>query len=127
MRLLVRASLGDDPDEIRRTLTGLADEIAGTVSFGVRYVLTYRFSQRLWRVNYDWAPTVRMGGAAIVLVLISGRVPQLPLPGSIALHAAMMLFYLIFLWTAGPLSSELKGSVVTRARQLVSRSGATLS
>ena len=27
--------LGDDPAEIRRTLTGLADEIAGTVSFGI--------------------------------------------------------------------------------------------
>src|SRR3990170_9033117 len=27
--------LGDDPEEIRRTLNGLADEIAGTVSFGI--------------------------------------------------------------------------------------------
>ena len=27
--------LGDDPEEIRRTLKGLADEIAGTVSFGI--------------------------------------------------------------------------------------------
>src|SRR5687767_11919590 len=27
--------LGDNPDEVRRTLNGLADEIAGTVSFGI--------------------------------------------------------------------------------------------
>jgi tRNA-splicing ligase RtcB len=27
--------LGDDPDEVRRTLTGIANEIAGTVSFGI--------------------------------------------------------------------------------------------
>jgi tRNA-splicing ligase RtcB len=27
--------LGDDPEEVRRTLTGLANEIAGTVSFGI--------------------------------------------------------------------------------------------
>ena len=32
---LTLAGLGDTPDETRRTLTGLADEIAGTVSFGM--------------------------------------------------------------------------------------------
>src|SRR5512145_229528 len=32
---LTLADLGDSPDEVQRTLTGLADEIAGTVSFGV--------------------------------------------------------------------------------------------
>ena len=32
---LTLAHLGDSPDEVQRTLTGLADEIAGTVSFGV--------------------------------------------------------------------------------------------
>ena len=32
---LTLAHLGDSPDEVKRTLTGLADEIAGTVSFGI--------------------------------------------------------------------------------------------
>src|SRR5215204_4718479 len=32
---LTLAQLGDSPEEVRRTLTGLADEIAGTVSFGI--------------------------------------------------------------------------------------------
>ena len=32
---LTLAHLGDSPEEVQRTLTGLADEIAGTVSFGI--------------------------------------------------------------------------------------------
>jgi len=32
---LILEHLGDSPDEVQRTLTGLADEIAGTVSFGI--------------------------------------------------------------------------------------------
>ena len=89
-------------------------------------MLTYRFSQRLWPVRYDWAPTIRMGGAAIMIVLISGLFPELALPASIALHAVMMLGYLLFLWTAGPLSPAHKQSLLLQARRMIRRPGTAL-
>ena len=44
---------------------------ATVVAFGLRYALTFAFSQRLWRVEYRWAPVLRL----LALVARSRRWP----------------------------------------------------
>jgi O-antigen/teichoic acid export membrane protein len=94
---------------------------AGTMSFAVRYALTYRIAQHLWPVRYEWGPTLRMIGVGVALVLLSGAIPPLPLVASIATHSVMMLAYLAFLWRAGALSTELRATILSRARELLRR------
>lgn len=92
---------------------------SGTASFCVRYILTYYFAQRLWPVRYDWAPTLRMGIGGVALVLGARLLPSLPLIASFAVHTVLMIAYLGFLWRTGPLSKDLRATIVTRGRQFL--------
>src|SRR2546429_9039490 len=43
---------------------GLGAALATVAAFAVREWLTYRCSQRLWPIRYDWRPVVRLAGIA---------------------------------------------------------------
>jgi O-antigen/teichoic acid export membrane protein len=70
---------------------------AAVLAFSVRWGLTYFFSQRLWRVQYDWAPLARLAVAAAVVVGTGLFLPRLGLVASIALHSLLFLAYLVLL------------------------------
>lgn len=94
---------------------------ACAISFLVRYLFTYTFSQRLWPVRYQWGPTLRMAGVGIVLVAGASQLPQLPIVSSIAVHALMATAYLAFVWHAGALSPDVRRDLIARARAMVRR------
>ena len=72
--------------------------IATLISVFVRFWLAYVFSQRLWPVRYEWAPVLRILGAAIVIGAAVALMPMLPLLVSIPVHAAIFVGYLAFVW-----------------------------
>jgi len=94
---------------------------ACAVSFLVKYLFTYFFSQKLWPVRYDWGPPLRMAGVGVVLVSVSSLLPQLPIVPSIALHAVLSSGYLAFVWHAGALSQEMRREILGRVRAFILR------
>ena len=65
----------------------------------VRCALAYAFSQRLWRVEYAWAPVLRLGAAAIVAGVAGWLLPPLPLALSVLAHAAILGMFLALVWS----------------------------
>lgn len=63
---------------------------ATIISFFTRWVLTYRFSQRLWRVHYDWAPVLRLALYAGVAVAAGLALPPLGLVPSILARSLLL-------------------------------------
>jgi O-antigen/teichoic acid export membrane protein len=94
---------------------------ACSISFLVKYVCTYTFSQRLWPVRYEWGPTLRMAGVGITLVVGASQLPQFPIVPSIAVHAVLASGYLAFVWHAGALSPDLRRELISKARVMLSR------
>lgn len=49
---------------------GIGAVVATIIAFVVRFVLGYRFSQRLWPVRYGWAPVLRLSAVAALVVAV---------------------------------------------------------
>ncbi len=71
------------------------------LAYAVRFGLVYTFSQRLWPVAYRWGPVLRQLAMAIAVCLLARALPSLPLPASIAWHAALFVVYLAGVWFGG--------------------------
>lgn len=85
---------------------GLGAAAATVVAFAVRQIVTHRLSQKLWPIRYDWAPVVRLTGAATAVSVASLLVPRLPLAWSVPLHGAFFLVYVALVWRLNIISSE---------------------
>ena len=92
--------------------------VAAVIAFSVRWGLTYWFSQRLWHVQYDWRPVLRLATIAILVVVAGALVPQANLVSSVALHTALLALYLILLWISPILTPVEKGAVRTFLKRL---------
>jgi len=78
------------------------------VAFGTRYALTYRWSQRLWRIKYNWRLVLVLSAWAVGIVVLSVALPEMNVLVSLALRTAMVRVYMIGLWVLLILSSEEK-------------------
>ncbi len=67
-------------------------------SLGTRFWLTYLFSQKLWRIRYEWAPVLRLLALATLFVATGFFMPDLPTVQSVLLHSAMFLTYAVLVW-----------------------------
>jgi O-antigen/teichoic acid export membrane protein len=67
-------------------------------SLGTRFWLTHVFSQRLWRINYEWGPVLRLLAVAVGIVGASAFVPDLPALSSVVVHTAMFCVYALLVW-----------------------------
>ena len=80
--------------------------IALVASYAVILVLMYIFTQRLFKVPYEWLRLAQAAGLAIVLVLVG----ELLLPTSgfwgLAGRTALWLAYPLLLWVTGFLNDE---------------------
>lgn len=72
--------------------------VGAAVAFSVRWGLTYVFSQRLWRVDYEWAPVLRLLAAGVVVSVAGQLLPSMNLVPSIGAHAALFVTYVLLLW-----------------------------
>lgn len=77
---------------------GMGAAIATVLSFGVREVLIYVWSQRLWHVSYDWRPVARIGTLAVGV----GTARFLFIPQSawagLGYHVALLAVYAVSVW-----------------------------
>jgi O-antigen/teichoic acid export membrane protein len=67
--------------------------MAAVLAFGTRWALTYTFSQRLWKVHYEWAPIAKLAVAAVGVATISALLPAMPLTLSLASHVVLFVAY----------------------------------
>lgn len=67
-------------------------------SLGTRFWLTHVFSQRLWRINYEWSPVLRLLLIAAVLVTASVLAPPLAGAASLLLHTTLFGLYALLVW-----------------------------
>jgi O-antigen/teichoic acid export membrane protein len=100
---------------------------AAVMAFGVRWGLTYRFSQRLWRVQYDWWPVIRLAAVGVSVCVASLLLPPMGVVTSIAVHLLLFALYLILVWSFPILTPDEKrkgfeqirrvaGAIFTRGR-----------
>jgi O-antigen/teichoic acid export membrane protein len=106
---------------------GWGAAIATVIGFAVRYGCTYRFSQRLWPVRYDWPPVLRIAALAIATVLIGYLIPSGPLAYSLILRAALLILYGFLVWTLPILSQEDKRSARRMLATLLEQGANALS
>jgi O-antigen/teichoic acid export membrane protein len=85
---------------------GLAAAWSTAVAFGIRTLMIYHFSQRLWYVAYDWAPVVRLAALAAITVGIGILLPDLSLVPSILVRSGIMAAYGAVVWNAGIIPSD---------------------
>lgn len=98
-------------------LYGLGAALATAAAFAVRYGTTYYFSQRLWPVQYRWAPVIRLIAYGLAVCALSFLLP--PAPNrvlSMATHAALFLLYAGAAWSFGVLSQAERERVTRLVR-----------
>lgn len=83
---------------------GLGAAVATLVAFGLREWLVYRYSQRLWPIQYSWQPIIRVCAWGVVIFGISTSLPPFSTMVSVALHAGLFAVFVLGLLALGVLS-----------------------
>jgi O-antigen/teichoic acid export membrane protein len=91
---------------------GMGAAVVTVVAFGVRYFGCYWISQRLWRVEYRWAPVLRLVAMALTVCLIGLALPELALAPSLAVSAGLLLLYVGAVLNLGVLSGDERNLVL---------------
>jgi len=84
---------------------GLGAAWATLIAFAIRYVIIYISAQRLWRVQYEWTPVVRLTLIAGVVYAASFAIRTDELILSLALRAGLLVVYAVAVWFGGVLSN----------------------
>lgn len=66
--------------------------------FGLRFVLVYRWSQRLRPMHYEWAPAIGLLALATALTLATIGLPAMNLVLQTLVHAAMFGVFALIIW-----------------------------
>ncbi len=77
---------------------GMGAATATLISFFLRWTLTYRLSQRLWRVEYAWGPVLRLVALALTGALAGLALPPLPILLSIPVRSVILLTFTVLMW-----------------------------
>ena len=81
--------------------------VATLGAFACRYFLTYLFSQRLFRIRYEWAPVlISLAWAALCVGTHQLFVPELPLMSSMSLNVGFIILFFAGLWFLPVLSAQ---------------------
>ncbi|MFL5613871.1 MAG: lipopolysaccharide biosynthesis protein [Gemmatimonadaceae bacterium] len=101
---------------------GMGAAVATVLSFGVRELLVYIWSQRLWRVQYNWGPVARIVALAIGVGVARFFVTPASIGLAIAYHLTLLAIYLASVWLlvipSGDRASALR---LVRERVLIRR------
>lgn len=77
---------------------GWGAAIGTVLSFAVKHVLIYIFSQREWPVAYRWGPVIRLIVAGVAISIVGQLLPQTQILTSLAIHTGLFTVYLIAIW-----------------------------
>jgi O-antigen/teichoic acid export membrane protein len=86
------------------------------LSYATRYLLIYWFSQRNWRVEYEWSPVLRLLLVAIVISGVGLLLPSMPSVLSIATRLGLLCCYFLLAWRTGILDEDERKSALRFAR-----------
>lgn len=93
--------------------------IATVLAFFTRYILTYWFSQRLWRVRYDWSPVWALSAWAITISGIALALPRTGVVLSLITKTGLLAAYAIGFWLLPVMRPNEKRAIVGMARRAV--------
>lgn len=91
--------------------------IGAVLAFGVRWGLTYWFSQRLWRVPYEWPPVITLAVVGIAVCVAARLLPSMPLLTSIAAHVVLFALYVAIIWGSSILRPTEKKELLEHSRR----------
>jgi O-antigen/teichoic acid export membrane protein len=92
--------------------------MSAVVAFFARWVLTYRFSQRLWPVRYDWRPVLLLCAVALAAGGASALLPDLSFWVSLSARTALFLGYALAIWHLPILTGAERASALATVRRL---------
>ena len=72
--------------------------ITTVAAFLARYIFTYRFAQKLWRVEYRWRPVVILVVWATVVSVVGALLPEAGIVQSVAMRSALLVTFLGVGW-----------------------------
>jgi O-antigen/teichoic acid export membrane protein len=90
---------------------------ATVFALGVRHIIIYVVSQRLWPVQYDWAPIIRLMLLAIVLTLLRVFLPRQSLVISVVTGIVLFAVYVVGLLQLRILPTAWRTSMGSLVRQ----------
>jgi O-antigen/teichoic acid export membrane protein len=85
---------------------GMGAAVATAIAFATRYGWIYFFSQRLWRVEYNWSPVVRLCAVSVVVCIAGALLPRASLVTSLGLRMGLLAVYFFAVWHASVLSND---------------------
>jgi O-antigen/teichoic acid export membrane protein len=77
---------------------GMGAAVATVLSFGVRELLVYIWSQRFWRVAYDWRPVLRVVALAFGVGIARFLLSPDSLWAAIVYHLTLLGIYAVGVW-----------------------------
>jgi O-antigen/teichoic acid export membrane protein len=102
---------------------GWGAALATVIGYVVRYGFTYRFSQRLWPVQYNWRPVWQIVALTAVAYGVSRFIPDGPLVYAMPGRIVLFLIYLTVVWHS-PVLTERDRSAARRILEQVLRTAA---
>lgn len=94
----------------------------GTVlSFGTRWATTYYYSQKLWHVEYDWQPVLRLLTTATIITSVGIFLRPENLFLSIGWHLVLTGIYFALVWRSNLLTDGEKSAAIEWTRLLARR------
>lgn len=97
---------------------------ATVIAFFVRWLLTYVFSQKFWKVEYRWSPVLILTGWAAALCLVPLALPEMGVVMSLALRTGLVLVYMAGGWLLPVFDDEERAMIlefIGRVRSAVQR------
>ena len=85
--------------------------LATVVAFAVRQVIVYAVSQRLWKINYKWAPVVRLMALAVAVSLGGWALPAADIIPSLAMRLGLFGVFGLGVWFFDILSEADRAAV----------------
>lgn len=72
--------------------------LATVAAFAVRQVIVYAVSQRLWKINYNWPPVVRLSAVAVAVSLGGWALPAADVIPSLAMRLGLFGGFGLGVW-----------------------------
>lgn len=95
--------------------------LTGVLALGTRFAFVYAWSFRFWPIQYLWAPTLWLGGGAILAVIVSVNLRPESMLASLSFSMLVIGSYLCFVWLTPVLSDTDRASVREMAMALLGR------
>lgn len=99
------------------TMGGWGAALGTFVAFAIRSVMTYRFAQRLWPLELEWTPVLKIVGLATAAVIVEILLPEMRLVPSIGVRLLIGLAFLAGIWKSGVIPAEERELVERFARE----------